>query len=404
MSQAPEAAWLLLGMVSLINGTLELGPDEPVILVQIAPVEACWPSNTIVLDWASLGQVELLACSTSRGLLASASGFGDRLFFEMLPGPVIDDLLAAAGRPTASSLVPIAYLSGRRQPGTDVWLLHAYGQIRFLDRDACFIRLTDQAIETADVASLSFLPAVLALHAGNALFLNNHQCYYRKLFGGDELEHKYTFDGAIDIWRLTLRLYRRLRSGDLPGFLMEYHDEFQAWDYVNHLFEIPAPPAEQGYVSFIPTTDGRHTIKRKWYRQDAFRRREEMSKGVTIKTSFAEYVADVLRLEAVPLPPFRRVRYDVNFESVRTGHVYGIFFDQSSILTEPDRRLYQCELEYLRTRAVVPVTEGDVLEEIEQIAGWLEGFLDEEGLPTRRGVYSKLSFLQDVVASRDGGG
>jgi hypothetical protein len=394
----PDRAWLILGGLHLLNGTSPLRADDVLTLVALDPVEAHWPSNTIVVDWARLGHVELTACSLERDVIAARCERGDLLFRGLLPGPRLTEMLETAGWNRAG-YVPICYLSGISAPSDEGFVVHAYGQIRFLEDDACFVRITPEPIRIRSITELSFLPEVIARHATNALFLNNHQCYYRKLFPGYELEHKYTLAGPVDAWALTADVYQRLRFGKLPEFIMEYRDEFQAWDYMNYLFEIPAPPVEQGYVSFIPTTDGRYTIKRKWYTHDAFRRREEMRKGVVIEGSLADYVADTLKLATVQLPAFRRVRYDVNFESVRTGHVYGIFFDQSTIVDSPEHRLYQCELEYLRTRAVVPVSEVDVLDELELIAQWLEGFLREQGFDAERGVYSKLSFLRDATAA-----
>lgn len=62
--------------------------------------------------------------------------------------------------------------------------------------------------------------------------------------------------------------------------------------------------------------------------------------------------------------------------------------------------LIQCELEYIRTRSALRQAEAVVLEELEEVARWLEQFLAAEGLSSERGVYSKLSFLRDAVAGR----
>ena len=107
-------------------------------------------------------------------------------------------------------------------------------------------------------------------------------------------------------------------------------------------------------------------------------------------------------MDAVRLPSFRRVRYDINFESVRTGHVYGVFFDHCSLVEARDVTLNQCELEYLRSRVAVEPDEAEVLTEMEEIIGWLEAFLRERGLNDRRGFYSKRTFLKDAVAARPG--
>ena len=84
------------------------------------------------------------------------------------------------------------------------------------------------------------------------------------------------------------------------------------------------------------------------------------------------------------------MRYDVNIESLRTGHLYGIYFDHSRLVDHPEIALVQCELEYIRTRSVLVTDEADVFDELEQLAQWLEGFLASEGLCTTRGTYSKL--------------
>ncbi|WP_406498319.1 hypothetical protein OG936_27830 [Streptomyces sp. NBC_00846] len=71
------------------------------------------------------------------------------------------------------------------------------------------------------------------------------------------------------------------------------------------------------------------------------------------------------------MPPFQRVRYDVQCESMRTGHVYGIFFDRCSLLTAPEVLLSQCELEYRRSRSVLDHDADEVLREMERIDDWL---------------------------------
>lgn len=192
-----------------------------------------------------------------------------------------------------------------------------------------------------------------------------------------------------------------VREGELPGFIPEYGDEFQAWDYLNHLFAIPEPAEERGYVSFIPLSVGGYTIKRKWFDEDATRRGEKYQPAPAGIADLAEHVRVTMGLPAAEqLPTFRRIRYDLNLESLRTGHVFGIFFDHSVILDGPMAELIQGELEYIRTRSALRQAEAVVLEELEEVATWLEQFLAAEGLSSERGVYSKLSFLRDAVAGR----
>lgn len=392
-----DTAWLVLGGIHLLNGTAPLGGDDAIGIVAIPRVESNVPSNTIVIDWASHGQVEVVALSVSGAKRGQARLQSVDLFTDMQPGDALSALLRQVGG-DRGAYVPLFYVSGDERD--DGLALHVYSQTRFLVEDACFIRITPEPLVVASIEDLSWLPTAVGLHAQHALFLNNHQCYYRRLFPGRELEYKYALASDADIWGLTAEIYRALRAGELPDFIMEYRDEFQAWDYLNHLFEVQSPPEEQGYVSFIPTTDGMYTIKRKWYAEDSFDRGEMHYRGVAVDDGgMSEYLSRTMGLSARSLPPFRRVRYDVNFESVRTGHIYGVFFDHSSLLCAPQHILRQCELEYIRSRTVVPVSEADVKAELEHVAEWLEGFLRQRGQNAERGTYSKLSFLRDVVSA-----
>ncbi|MEU5693408.1 hypothetical protein [Actinosynnema sp. NPDC020468] len=392
-----DGAWLVLGGLHHLNGSTAPGAHDVLVLVPLAAAEhRDFPSNTVVLRWADLGEVELRARTSGSARGRGAAADGAELFPDMLPGKVLTDLVAGLSeqddRPRP--LVPLWYLAVRDGE------LHVHAQVRFRAEDACFIRITPAPIPVADVGSLEWLPEAVARHAERSLFLNNHQRYYRKCFPGKELEYKYTLAPPVDVWTLTTRIHQRLVAGALPGYLVEYRDEFQAWDYGNHLYHVTAPEEDRGYVSFIPTTDGRNLVKRKWYKADAFDRRESHTYGVVPEHGFDEYVRSELGVTATRLPPFRRVRYDVNFESARTGHVYGIFFDHVSLVAAPDVVLNQCELEYLRSRTVLEPSEQDVLAEIEEIALWLEAFLREHGLTDERGFYSKLTFLLDSVAAR----
>lgn len=413
---AGARGWLVVGGLHHLNGSAPATDRDPIVLVPLpAPLERAWPSNTVILRWAELGPLELRARTVDATRSERGRSTGAELFDRLLPGTALAGAARAVGdkpgdepgdkpgdepaqRPWATPLVPLFYLSTRPTGGGHA--VHVYSQIRFLPEDACFIRLTPAPVPVKDVEDLTWWPEALARHGTDALFLNNHQRYYRKCFPGRELEYKYSFDPpTADIWTLTATLYQRLLDGELAGFVPEYRDEFQAWDYLNHLFQVSGPRSDRGYVSFIPTTDGKNLVKRKWFEADSFDRRESHTYGVEAAQGFDAYVRDELGLISVRLPSFRRVRYDVNFESTHTGHVYGIFFDTVSLVDAPDVQLQQCELEYLRSRTVIQPDPEAVLREIAAIATWLEGFLREHGRTDERGYYSKLSFLLDSVAA-----
>ncbi|MGW7051080.1 hypothetical protein [Streptomyces sp. NPDC054887] len=390
-------AWLALGGIHLLNGTAPLSGSDAIVLVELdAPVEQPFPSNTVVLRWDRLGALELSARTVDGTRRHSVKARGDELFPGMLAGSGLRAAVTAVTGDASGPLVPLFYVTA------DGERAHVHSQVRFLADDACFIRITPEPVATSQVEDLGWLAEAVRLHAEQFLFLNNHQRYYRKCFGGKELEYKYTLTPPVDSWTLTVELYQDLLAGGLPGYLMEYRDEFQAWDYLNHLFEVTGPEEDRGYVSFIPTTDGKHLLKRKWYAQDAFERRESHTYGLDLADDgrFEEYIREELKVRAVRLPSFRRVRYDVNFESVRTGHVYGIFFDHCSLVEAREVTLNQCELEYLRSRVAVEPDEAEVLAEMTEIVAWLEAFLRARGLSDERGFYSKRTFLKDAVAAR----
>lgn len=402
-----RVAYVCVGGVHHLNGTRALRPDDVVAFARIEPIEAVHPANTIHLTWDATPAQVTITTRDGRKRVVVAATLGD-LFEGMGASPLITEGIGSPGDSDTDggpcALVPIFYLTGweRTTDAGSELTLHVHSQVRFESADALFIRTTQQPLVVTADRLVDVLPAACERHAEQSTFLNNHQCYYRKCFPGRELEHKYTMEPAPDVWAENAEVYRLLLSGALPGFIMEYRDEFQQWDYENHLFEIPGPPEEKGYISFIPTTDGACLVKRKWYAEDALDRREEHYKGVSVAGTYADHVRTCFGVVSVARPSFRRVRYDVNLESVRTGHVYGIFFDHCTMLDGGPETLSQCELEYLRTRAVIEPDESDVLAELSEIDAWLAAHLHRRGIAFRRGFYSKASFLRDVVERRGG--
>jgi hypothetical protein len=229
----------------------------------------------------------------------------------------------------------------------------------------------------------------------------NHACWYSKQDPEVEVEVKFTLAEPVDTWSLNLKLHRAILAGELAGFVPELNDEFQVWDFENHMLEVLGPGDERGCVTIIPQSDGRLTLKHKIFDADQEARVERMYRnlaadGADLAAFAARYLGATLR----PLPPYRRKRFDVNLESLATGNVYGIFFDLCRLLDDPSAVLVQCEVEYLRTRRLGPI-EG-VRQELEAVCAFTERFLMENGVAFSRGYYSKLSFLRDYVARRSG--
>ncbi|WP_406502948.1 hypothetical protein [Streptomyces sp. NBC_01602] len=142
-------------------------------------------------------------------------------------------------------------------------------------------------------------------------------------------------------------------------------------------------------------------LKRKWITEDTFARREELTPGLDITPDrFEAYLGKDLGLQVRALPPFQRVRHDIQCESMRTGHVYGIFLDRCALLAAPEVVLSQCELEYLRSRSILDHDQDEVLIEMERVDNWPCEYLAIHGRATEHTFYSKRSFLRDAVALR----
>ncbi len=225
----------------------------------------------------------------------------------------------------------------------------------------------------------------------------NQSCWYSKWRPDVEMERKYTFAEPLDTWAHIQKMYCLIRDGALPGFMPEFNDEFQIWDFDNYLFEV-FEPAEPGYISFIPQSDGLMTVKRKRFRQDSEIRQEQLTARVDLTLDqIAAYAHEQTGGALHALPPFRRKRFDINLESLETGNVYGIFLDICRPFGAKEHALYQCEVEYLRSRVMGPFVA--VMEEYEQVCAFTHAYLSAAQLPFSEGYYSKLSFLRDYVAA-----
>ena len=394
MSSELRPAWLVLGPLRLLDGSTPPQATDTVALVPLRAAEQENPTNTIIMAWLDLHPTTATAYTVDGNRLATASLDNATLFNHGRPSRALQLLAAQTASDRAASTstwAPLFYVSAT--PAGGLLAIHIYSQVRFHPDDACFIRTTEAPLHVKH-EDFSWLRDAIHLHRNSASFLNSHECQYRTYFPGRELEHKYTLPANTDIWDLTLDTLQDLSTGRLPGFHTKYRDELQRWDYLNHVFEITEPENEAGYVSLIPMTNGAYLVKRKWFSRDAFARREHHDFNVSITGSLQNYIETALKLLAHPLPAYRRIRYDVNAESLRTGHTYAVLHDRCTLIDAPDVALTQCEVEYNRSRTALPARSSAIFTEMNDLANAVERIHSEHHIESQRGVYSKLTFLR----------
>ena len=229
--------------------------------------------------------------------------------------------------------------------------------------------------------------------------LLNDTCWYTRWKHDMELERKYTFQEIPNTWALNTALYEAINlRGELPGFIPELDMSFQVFDYDNHIFEV-MEKTQKGYISFIPQANDKVAIKQKWFEKNAELRKESIVYDIALESRDYEAKArEMAGGEVKRLAPFRRKRFDVNFESLDTGNIYGVYFDICRSLDDPSRFAFsQCEVEYCRSRTFFDYRE--VMEEYETVCAFVQNFLKQQGVPFEQNLYSKLDFARETYSA-----
>jgi hypothetical protein len=276
----------------------------------------------------------------------------------------------------------------------------SYAQVHLHHGHARFLRLPgDPSPRRTAVANL------LAGIDEHFLKIANHLCFQVNVKPDVELEHKFTLTGHPDVYALARDTLRLARSGGLPGFVVEFGEEIQCWDFLNHVYAIDEPVEDAGYVSFIPTTDGRYTVKRKIFTEDTDERIELRNRHVDVGADREAYLRDVMALTPAWNAHFRRVRYDVYVEALESGNVIGIAFDRSIVIDEAGRRipaaaeLTQCEMEYAYSVALTGATFASVRQDLDRLRVLMSAYFDEHQIDNYQRHESKLTFLRDQYAN-----
>ena len=246
-----------------------------------------------------------------------------------------------------------------------------------------------------------------ALYHAHYLYLNNFECYYEKGIPDTELEQKFTIKENYNFYDFNERFYEALSSGNIKNFKPHLGDEIEHWSYDNNFFEIGENnKGMAGYVSVMHWSRKKKvkfdepvvTFKKKLYKEDALERWERNYPFKTIETTGEKELTEFFDLPLNELPSWRRVRLDVACEYTPTGDIFMLNFEDCRIkdVDEPEGRLQQCEIEYLKTRGTADVDK--IYKGFDALVKEVEYFITDEGLSYEKNHYSKLTFLKDYVS------
>ncbi len=380
--------WMIVGPAGWRHGVEPVTGDRFVgVRLPDGPPEV----NTVLVRAGDLAPAAYRVFEVGRGPVATGE-FAGYPFVDLAPRPELAALV-----PGVRGLAPLFVLTqGREQTGLFV-------QVRMGSADALFVWMAEGPAVEAGGGVGDLLGACLAGAEESRRFFNNHQHYYRKFWPGYELEHKITIAADTDIYDLAVGFRNLVGFGGFPGYLWEYGDDFQQWDFDNHLFEVTHPAAEAGYISFIPDSAGKHVLKRKWFQADGVKRREQKWLSVAVEGSFAEHIDRHVGVAAGYLGTFRRTRFDISCESARTGNVYSIMIDRCRMRDGLGPDLCQVEIEYMYSRTLRDWAATHVAGEMEQLVAESTKVLAGRGVAFEYGPLSKLSYLRrlrDTNAAR----
>lgn len=363
--------------------------DQPILAVTVAG-DGAVTDNTVHLRWDDLIGTPACLITTHH---AVAVALTTSLFNQLEPSGILENLSRTHW--AGLSATPL-FLLGRS--GSTIT---AHTLVRLGEHDGLFIRIAMLMHSGGPVDVAGLLPIILKITNDEREFFNNHQCCYQKFWPDEEFEHKITMLGPVDLHAVTVGLRNLVGTPNLPGTIWDYRDDYQLWDFNNHIFDVTGPPQEAGYISFIPDSSGTVIVKRKWFTDNFPRRRETRWRGMSIPIaidSFENYTRSHISGDIRFLGSFRRTRFDSTCEFTRTGNIYGLMVDWCRPLDRPDApHLYQVEVEYLHSRTRDKAARDVVEAELTTVRNAAAAYLDRVGISHRPGE-SKLSYMRSLTA------
>ncbi|MGW2056448.1 hypothetical protein ACWCOZ_21490 [Streptomyces sp. NPDC001840] len=303
-----------------------------------------------------------------------------------------DEVLAALG--------PVMLLrthAGEEQPYTEVLMC-----TRIRTIGALFVRVA-QFAHAADVGLGELVAAAFKHRTELEDFVRIEGNAYLGYEKDIEIEEKVTLVDDTPIWPLTKSMWAAVENGDFPGFVTDPGYELTRWHFIQYNFEVLAPDDEVGHYAFQERADGTYRLKMKKFAKDSLRRIETFRNGLEIPgADFEGYLArEFPGLRFRQLPGLRRTKFDINVQSVTTGHCFGIETDEVTLSDGSGRKMRQVETEYLETRRHAGMDGTSIDAELGRLTGLVEAHLAGLGIAANRGLYSKLSFLRDCSQPAD---
>jgi hypothetical protein len=342
--------------------------------------------NTVLLDASALAGVDYWHIRCDGAILAN--GHHEQCVLSGLA--VSEDFLQSTPGEAAAPLLVASDSGG---------IVQFFAQVRIGEHDVLAMwcgeyAISDQPSHGPRMAEI--MHKGLASIESNRSHLNKHQRYFWNFEPGIEIEHKLTITSDPDIYGLTIHFRNLVGCGPLSQYIWEYGDDFQQWDFDNHLYEIFDPPEEVGYVSFIPNSRGSVGVKRKWFKVDAIERRERKWNDVTLPGTELEFIKKAFGVKARYLGAFRRTRFDVQMESVATGNIHALMIDRCQFDNQGWPDLCQVEIEYLKSRTLRPSARNLLRAEMRDILEVAKAELDRLGTKYLESPLSKLAYMKQM--------
>ena len=376
--------YLVLGPSTWRFGFRPPKPADSFVVVRVPDGPA--DVNTVLLEGEALAAGEWWHVRMDGTILANAQ----------YTGPLLVDLLI---REDIAGLLPEQTPAPLLVVGDTGAALTFFAELRHGARDVLAVWCGDwtgSELPTGFGARLAqaVLRGLRLIH-GNRTFLNNHNVCFWRFKRGTEIEYKLTLAPEADVYGLSVRLRNLVGRAGLADYIWEYRDDFQQRDYDNHLYEVPGPPEEAGYISFVSDASGGVLVKRKWYAADALERRESKWPDVRLTVTEPEYIQREFGVDVRYLGAFRRNRFDIMLESVATGNVHAIMVDRCRFDNGGWPDLCQVEVEYYKTRSLRRSAGPAVYGELEQIVAATKAELDRLKVSYVDSYLSKLTYMRE---------